>query len=328
MPQTHKPNVAPKPNVAVSIGDPNGIGPEILLKCLSDPSLANLCNIVLVGPESVLSFYKERFDLDVSFDHIEISVPDSFRVQPGHIDQDAGKVAMDAVSKAVDLCFSKKVDAMVTCPISKEAISLAGYDFPGHTEFIADRIGCSEYLMMMVSDRLRVGLVTGHIPISQVPQGVTGKKIRATLRVMRLSLVQDFGIAKPNMAVLGLNPHAGDGGVLGCEDRDIILPEVMWAREQGFNIMGPLPADGFFGSSNWKATDGVVAMYHDQGLIPFKALSFGSGVNFTAGLPIVRTSPDHGTAFDIAGSFLANESSLKKAVECAVEIVQKRKLLT
>jgi len=241
------------------------------------------------------------------------------------IDQQAGAIAMQAVDQAVSLCLNGEVDAVVTCPISKEAISLAGYDFPGHTEFIADRVGASQHLMMMVSDRLRVGLVTGHIPLSKVAQLVTGTGIRSTMIMMMESLKSDFGIENPRIAVLGLNPHAGDGGVLGSEDNEIILPEIIHARENGHEVIGPLPADGFFGSAHWKSVDGVVAMYHDQGLIPFKALSFGSGVNFTAGLSIVRTSPDHGTAFDIAGSGIASESSLKKAIEYAVDIVHKRK---
>ncbi len=316
-----------KPKIALSIGDPNGIGPEVLLKCLSDPSLTDRFHFLVVGPSEVLSFYQARWGLDGSFDRMECDLPSGFQVQPGQINADSGRISMESVALAVDLCSSNKVDAMVTCPISKEAISLAGYHFPGHTEFIADRVGASGHLMMMVSDHLRVGLVTGHIPISQVSQGVTGDKIQSTIGIMRRSLMQDFGIPNPRIAVLGLNPHAGDGGVLGNEDRDVILPEIIKAREAGCEIIGPLPADGFFGSDTWRTADGVVAMYHDQGLIPFKALSFGSGVNFTAGLSIVRTSPDHGTAFNIAGEGKANESSLKKAIEYAALIVQKRNLL-
>lgn len=316
-----------KPTIAVSIGDPNGIGPEVLLKSLADPVVRDQCHLVVVGPRAVLSFYEAQLGLRAEFDQIECESPAGFRVLPGQINADSGRISMEWVALAVDLCSAGKADAMVTCPISKEAISLAGYHFPGHTEFIADRIDASDFLMMMVSDGLRVGLVTGHIPISAVSTAVTGEKIERTIGIMNRSLRRDFGIQEPKIAVLGLNPHAGDGGVLGTEDRDVILPAVIRARESGIHIVGPLPADGFFGSNTWKSADGVVAMYHDQGLIPFKALSFGSGVNFTAGLSIVRTSPDHGTAFDIAGTGVANPSSLKKAIEYAVQIVQKRQIL-
>jgi len=320
----------PKPKVAISLGDPNGIGPEILLKCLGDQAILDRCSITVIGPRSVFSFYEgrsgEKAVLQQKGLKIEdIAAPGEFSVRPGMISADSGKIAMQSVSKAVSLCESGEVDAMVTCPISKEAISMAGYDFPGHTEYIADQLGIKHFLMMMVSDHLRVGLVTGHIPLSSVSSRVTGVGIRRTIDIMARSLRADFGILSPKIAVLGLNPHAGDGGVLGTEDRDLILPTIIQAREDGYNLIGPLPADGFFGSNTWKSVDGVVAMYHDQGLIPFKALSFGSGVNFTAGLPIVRTSPDHGTAFDIAGAGIASESSLKKAIEYAVDIVQKRK---
>jgi len=320
-----------KPRIVLSLGDPNGIGPEVILKCLSDPSLQESCSLKVVGPESVFSFYQDHLGYQdhsgrvAAIDFEPVPTPDEFEVRPGMIDSKAGEVAMLAVSRAVTLCSEGKADAMVTAPISKEAISLAGYDFPGHTEFIADQLGAKNYLMMMVSDRLRVGLVTAHIPLRSVSERVTGVGIRRTVETMDRSLKLDFGIQNPLIAVLGLNPHAGDGGVLGTEDRDLILPTIIQARENGFNLIGPLPADGFFGSSTWQKVDGVVAMYHDQVLIPFKALSFGSGVNFTAGLPIVRTSPDHGTAFDIAGVGIASETSLKKAIEYAINIVQKRR---
>lgn len=319
--------MASKPTIAVSIGDPNGIGPEVLLKSLADPVVRDQCHLVVVGPKAVLSFYEAQLGLRAAFDQIECESPAGFKVLPGQISVDSGRISMESVGLSVDLCSRGQADAMVTCPISKEAISLAGYHFPGHTEFIADRVGASDFLMMMVSDKLRIGLVTGHIPISAVSKAVTGDQIERTIGIMNRSLRRDFGLSDPKITVLGLNPHAGDGGVLGTEDRDIILPALIRARESGVQIMGPLPADGFFGSDKWKSADGVVAMYHDQGLIPFKALSFGSGVNFTAGLSIVRTSPDHGTAFEIAGKGVANPSSLKKAIEYAVHIVQKRQKL-
>ena len=214
---------------------------------------------------------------------------------------------------------------MTTCPISKEVIARAGFAFPGHTEFIAEQTGADEVLMMMVSGGLRVGLVTAHIPLSEVASAITRETVGRTIRMMAASLRGDYGIETPRIAVLGLNPHAGDGGVLGPEEREIIKP-AMDSLSHLAELTGPYPADGFFGSGKWKEVDGIVAMYHDQGLAPFKALSFGRGVNMSAGLPIVRTSPDHGTGFDIAGSGRAEASSLKAALVLAAEIAKRRSL--
>jgi 4-hydroxythreonine-4-phosphate dehydrogenase len=230
---------------------------------------------------------------------------------------------MLCVERATDMCLSGEVQAMVTCPISKEAISAAGYDFPGHTEFIAERSEANSYLMMMVSGSLRMGLVTAHIPLGDVRAQITQAGIASTISVMADALRSDFGIEQPRIAVLGLNPHAGDGGVLGKEETDIIIPAIR-SISGDTNVSGPFPADGFFGRAAWKSFDGVVAMYHDQGLVPFKTLSFGKGVNVTAGLPIVRTSPDHGTAFDIAGRGVAEEGSLHQAILLAAEITARR----
>ena len=318
------PNGLRKPKIAISMGDPNGIGPEILLKVLADPSVSANCDIVVVGSSRVLDFYCETPSGHGRIETAEVDAS-GFDIRPGFIDGNAGRIAMVSVQRAVELCQSGEVDAMVTCPISKEAISLAGYDFPGHTEFIADLLRSPDHLMLMVSDHLKIGMVTGHIPLSRVPQAITEENILRTAHVMIRSLQHDFNIEHPHIAVLGLNPHAGDGGVLGPEENQTILPAIKKAASKGLHVAGPFPADGFFGNSTWKSFDGIIAMYHDQGLIPFKALSFGAGVNFTAGLDIVRTSPDHGTAFNIAGSGVANASSLKKAILCAIEVAQNRK---
>lgn len=319
-----------RPRIAVTMGDPNGIGPEILLKVLNDKSLVSSCQLVAVGSNEVLQFYRNHSSIKHSLSGLEalemvsIDAP-HFDIHPGMIDGKAGQMAMLSVKKAVEMCLGAEVDAMVTCPISKEAISLAGYSFPGHTEFIADLVQSPRHLMMMVWTSLKIGMVTGHIPLSKVSSAITEEKVMETVHLMVAALQRDFNIPSPRIAVLGLNPHAGDGGVLGPEEGAIILPAIKKAALQGLDVSGPYPADGFFGNETWKAFDGIVAMYHDQGLIPFKSLSFGAGVNFTAGLNIVRTSPDHGTAFNIAGSGVANASSLKTAIACAIEVANHRK---
>jgi len=244
----------------------------------------------------------------------------------GAVTEEGGTLAMDAVDRAVDACIDGDVEAMVTAPISKDAISKAGYNVPGHTEFIARKTGGLQPTMMMVAGSLRVGLVTAHIPISQVASGVTEPAILQKLEVMVEALRKDFGIDEPRVAVLGLNPHAGDGGVLGREEIETIGPAIEAARAQGFDAEGPLPADGFFATQLDAGFDAVLAMYHDQGLVPFKALAFDQGVNYTAGLPIVRTSPDHGTAYGIAGKGIASPGSMRSAILEAVAIAGQRAL--
>jgi len=306
------------------MGDPNGVGPEVLLKILKDGQAQQLCSIEVVGQPSVLDYYRDQLNLAVKNVQITPIEASDFHPHPGRIGREAGDIAMKSVALAVDMCLDGRADAMVTCPISKEAISLAGHHFPGHTEYIADRTKSEHYQMMMVSDHLRVGLVSGHVPLNRVGEEVTREAIHEALDIMVASLHRDFGLQSPHIAVLGLNPHAGDGGVLGREEADVLLPEILQFRKKGIRVEGPFPADGFFGSGNWKSVDAILAMYHDQGLIPFKTLSFGQGVNFTAGLSIVRTSPDHGTAFDIAGAGRANPDSLMAAIQAAVSIHQTR----
>jgi 4-hydroxythreonine-4-phosphate dehydrogenase len=326
--------------VAITLGDPNGIGPEVVLKSLDDPELMPAMTPVVVGSAHVLRVHADVLgysDLEV---HVVDEVPD--HVPSGHVavldvtdggkppvsfgavTPEGGKLAMQAVETAVDLCTSGRVDAMVTAPISKDAIQQAGYNVPGHTEFIAERTGSTKTTMMMVAGGLRVGLVTGHIPISQVAEGITQEAILEKLRVIHASLGTDFAIEAPSIGVLGLNPHAGDGGVLGKEEEDVIAPAIDTARREGMDVSGPIPADGFFATQLDEGYDAVLAMYHDQGLVPFKALAFDHGVNFTAGLPIVRTSPDHGTAYGIAGKGMALPGSMRSAIEVAVSVARHR----
>lgn len=338
-PEPPAPNGAPT-RVAITLGDPNGIGPEVVLKSLHDPSLMPSMTPVVIGSAHVLRVHADVLgfsDLDI---HVVDEVPDEVPrgdvalldvaeedeppVTFGAVTADAGRLAMRAVERAVDACLAGTVDAMVTAPISKEAINLAGYDVPGHTEFIAERTNSAKPTMMMVAGGLRVGLVTSHVPLSEVPSMVTEEAILEKLRVIDASLQEDFAIHDPKIAVLSLNPHAGEGGAFGPEEEETIAPAVEAARQEGFRVEGPLAADGFFATQLDADFDAVLAMYHDQGLVPFKALAFDHGVNYTAGLPIVRTSPDHGTAHGIAGKGMALPGSMRSALEVAVAVARHR----
>ena len=327
--------------VAITLGDPNGIGPEVVLKSLHDPGLMPSMTPVLIGSAHVLRVHADVLgfsDLDI---HIVEGVPEEVPhgdvavldvaedpespVMFGSVTADGGRLAMRAVERAVEACRAGTVDAMVTAPLSKDAIRQAGYDVPGHTEFIAKMTESPRPTMMMVAGGLRVGLVTSHVPLSEVPDAVTQEAILEKLRVIDASLRNDFAIEQPKIAVLGLNPHAGEGGAFGPEEGDIIAPALEAARQEGFRVEGPLPADGFFGTQLDADYDAALAMYHDQGLVPFKALAFDHGVNYTAGLPIVRTSPDHGTAYGISGKGMALPGSTRNALELAVAIARHRR---
>jgi 4-hydroxythreonine-4-phosphate dehydrogenase len=327
--------------VAITLGDANGIGPEVVLKSLHDPSLVPSMTPVLIGSAHVLRVHADVLgfsDLDI---HVVDEVPDEVPhgdvalldvadeaeppVRFGTVTPEAGRLAMRAVERAVDECVKGTVDAMATAPISKAAINEAGYDVPGHTEFIAERTNSPKPTMMMVAGGLRVGLVTSHVPLSEVPARVTEEAILEKIRVIDASLRSDFGIDTPKIAVLGLNPHTGESGAFGNEEDDVILPALKTAEQEGFAVEGPIAADGFFATQLDSDFDAVLAMYHDQGLVPFKALAFDHGVNFTAGLPIVRTSPDHGTAHGIAGKGMALPGSMRSALELAVAVARHRK---
>lgn len=318
-----------KPTICISIGDVNGIGPEVVLKTLGLVDLSSI-HVLLFTNQNVIDFYLDKIDNslpDSQLSRINIIDPNpetTISPTPGALQKEAGLHAMKSIEKGIEYVLKQKADALVTAPISKDAVNQAGYAIPGHTEFLAERTDTDEVLMTLVSDRLRVALVTTHIPISEVASQLSQKTIIGKARLLHTSLKQDFGVEDPRIAVFGLNPHAGDGGVIGMEEIEIIEPAIQLLKESGIEAEGPFPADGFFGSNIQKHFDGILAMYHDQGLVPFKALSFGSGVNFTAGLPIIRTSPDHGTAFGIAGKGIADPSSFMAAFELAVQLAKRR----
>lgn len=328
-----------KPKIGITLGDCNGIGPEIILKALSGIDCTQSTPII-IGSSSVLEFYKSELSIDlplysVSNSKTDLNIDSGFGVYevvdsasiiptPGAQSPESGLLAMKAIEMAIELCVSEDIHAMVTAPISKEAVNLAGYQIPGHTEFLAEQTHADSVLMMLVNNALRVALVTGHIPISKVAQSITEEVILERLTVLDKSLKEDFLIENPSIAVLGLNPHAGDGGVIGTEEIEMITPAIKRAQKNGISASGPFPADGFFGQKLHLKYDAILAMYHDQGLAPFKLLSFGSGVNFTAGLPIIRTSPDHGTAFNIAGKGIADPSSFIEAYNLAVKLAKKK----
>lgn len=324
--------------VGISIGDINGIGPEVIIKALSDNRILQDCAIVIYGTTRVINFHKKtiaeheiQYHSIKSADQIDskkvniISCwAEDVKIELGQKTEEGGKYSFKSLEAATADLAANKIDVLVTAPISKENIQRAGFKFPGHTEYLADMSGVKEALMMMVSDSLRVALVTTHIPLSEVSKQLTKESILAKILALNNSLKKDFNIIRPRIAVLGLNPHAGEKGSLGTEEVDIISPAIQLAKQEGILVNGPFPADGFFGSSALGQYDGILAMYHDQGLTPFKALAFDSGVNFTAGLPIVRTSPDHGTAFDIAGADKASEQSMRNAIYLAIDIYKNR----
>jgi len=327
-----------KIKVGITIGDYNGIGPEIILKTFSDSRLFQSFTPIVYGSSRVLNFYKKLNDLnDVSFQGIKdadaavakkfnlISLTkDELPVEPGRVTEKAGQLAFQSLETAVKDLASNKIDVLITAPINKKNIQQEGFNFVGHTEYLAKYSNVEEALMLMCCDSLRVGVVTGHMPLSEVPERITQEAILKKLHAMNKTLQTDFSIEKPRIAVLGLNPHAGDDGLLGDEEKEKINPALERARAEGIFAVGPFAADGFFGGRSWSTFDGVLAMYHDQGLIPFKHIAGDAGVNFTAGLPIVRTSPGHGTAYDIAGKGIADENSMRSAIYTAIDIYQRR----
>ncbi|MBU2019927.1 MAG: 4-hydroxythreonine-4-phosphate dehydrogenase PdxA [Bacteroidetes bacterium] len=326
--------------VGITFGDINGIGPEVVIKALSDNRILQGCTPILYGSAKTLSAHKktisgEELMFTSCSDASEairkkVNVVQIWDEEPviefGAANEIGGKHALLSLEKAAQDLTTNKIDVLVSAPISKETIAKAGFKFAGHTEFLADMAG-AEALMMMVADDLRVALVTTHIPLSEVSGALTREKILEKIKQVDASLKKDFGIIRPKIAVLGLNPHAGENGKMGSEESEKIIPAINLAKNEGVIAYGPYPADGFFGSSMRHQYDAVLAMYHDQGLAPFKALSFDEGVNFTAGLPIVRTSPDHGTAFDIAGQDKASAQSFRNAIYLAMDIYRTRKFV-
>lgn len=373
--------------VGISLGDYNGIGPEVILKALRYNQMQRICTPVIYGSMRVLNRYRNLLNLkdwnlngiqhigqashkmtnvitcwnenarqtpppatadtpvpavegqdteSAEGQDIETAkanqaettpqpAPLTHEIQPGKVTPEAGQAALASLERALEDLKAGKLDALITGPINKHNMQSESFKFPGHTEYLAQAFGVPDDLMFMVSDTLRVGVVTGHVPLGRVRQNVTRPAINQKLTMMMQSLKVDFGIEKPRIAVLGLNPHAGENGLLGNDEQETIIPVIEEWRKKGELVYGPFPADGFFGTRNYRKFDAVLAMYHDQGLIPFKAIAFDEGVNFTAGLPIVRTSPDHGTAYDIAGKNLADETSMMQAIYLACDVARRRK---
>ena len=323
--------------VGISIGDINGIGIEVILKTFQDKRMLDFCTPVLFGSTKTVSFHKKRLNIDTHIHgitsinqvtHNKINLLNIWKeevpIEIGTATKVSGESAYKSLESAVKHLNANEIDVLLTAPINKENIQSDTFNFPGHTEYLENKLD-GESLMILISDSLRVGLITGHIPISEVSEEIKPALIKKKVDILYKSLKQDFGINKPKIAVLGLNPHCGDKGVIGKEDDEIIRPTIKEIQDSGKIVFGPYAADGFFGSNTYKQFDGILAMYHDQGLAPFKALSFGNGVNFTAGLSKIRTSPDHGTAFEIAGKNQANPTSFKEALFTALDIFNKRK---
>ena len=328
-----------KVRVAISHGDFNGIGYEVIIKTFNDSRMFDNCTPVVYGLSKVASYHKKTVpNANIDFNLIKncisanpkrlniINVANrDVKVELGQSTDEAGELAYLALEKATEDLAKGACDVLVTAPINKDNIQSDQFKYPGHTEYLAEKFAEEEELMILASKALRVAVVTGHIPLEKVAETISKDLILRKLRIFEKSLARDFGIRKPRIAVLGLNPHAGDKGLLGSEENDIIIPAIEEAKESGILAFGPFPADGFFGSDDFLKFDGILAMYHDQGLTPFKIISFEDGVNFTAGLSIVRTSPDHGTAYEIAGKNKAKPDSFRAAVFMAIDIFRRRK---
>lgn len=326
--------------VGITHGDINGIGYEVILKTFSDQRMTELCVPIIYGSSKVAAYHRKALDLppvninvvsraeEAGLNRVNIinCVEDDIKVELTQSTPTAGRAAYKALEAAVADLKSGAIDVLVTAPINKYNIQNAQFHFPGHTEYLEQTLGDGQKaLMILMTDTLRVALVTGHIPVSEIPSQITVDNIVTKLQVFNQSLKQDFTIIKRRIAVLALNPHAGDNGVIGNEEKEIIKPAMEEAERLGVMSFGPFPADGFFGSKMYEEFDGVLAMYHDQGLAPFKALAMEEGVNYTAGLPFVRTSPAHGTAYNIAGQNIASESSFRQAVYTALDVYRSRK---
>ena len=322
--------------VGISIGDLNGIGGEVILKTFNDPRMLELCTPVIFANVKVMSFMKKILELEIplhGIDHVNQIVigkvnvlniwKESVDLNFGVNDENIGKYAIKSFVAATRALKENEIDVLVTAPINKYNIQSEEFKFPGHTDYLNEELE-GNALMLMVQDNLRIGLLTDHIPVNEVAQHLTEKLIIQKIETIKNSLSKDFKINKPKIAVLALNPHAGDNGVIGKEDDEILKPVLKKLFEKGTFVFGPFAADGFFGSNQYEKYDAVLATYHDQGLIPFKTLSFGNGVNFTAGLNRIRTSPDHGTAYEIAGKGMADYNSFKEAVYMAIDIYNSR----
>ena len=329
----------PKLVVGITQGDSNGIGYEVIIKSLSDERILDSFTPVIYGSSKLMGFYRKTvhnigpMDINVIASAADARqkkinlvncLPDNTYAEPGQSTPDSAKGAIKCLEMAVKDLQDGQIDVLVTGPINKRAMNAEGFSNTGHTEYLQKVFGADDVTMIMVSDQLKIGVVTGHIPLRDVPSSITRESILGKLRIMKASLERDFGIPDPKIAVLGLNPHCGDGGLLGDEEQNIILPAIQDATKEGIQAFGPYSPDGFFGLGNYSRFDATLAMYHDPGLAPFKALAFAEGVNFTAGLPIVRTSPDHGTAYEMAGRDEADPRSMMAAIYTAIDIFRRR----
>lgn len=324
--------------IGISIGDTNGIGLEVIIKTLLDNHIYKYCTPIVYGHTKVASYHRKALEInDFNFNVInhaeqaQLNKPnmincwdEDVKIDLGTQNETGGKYAFLSLQKATEDLVAGKIDALVTAPINKHNIQSIDFNFAGHTEYLQHKASATNSLMFLLSNDLKVGVVTGHIAVKDIAQMLSIDNIALKLKLMNQSLKNDFWIEKPRIAVLGLNPHASDNGLMGSEEANIITPAIQVANKEGAFCFGPYPADGFFGNKTYLKFDAVLAMYHDQGLVPFKALAFNQGVNFTAGLNVVRTSPDHGTGFDIAGKNLASASSFREALFCAIKIVKNR----
>jgi 4-hydroxythreonine-4-phosphate dehydrogenase len=329
-----------KPVIAITMGDYNGIGPEIILKTIRSPLVHKFCIPILVGSIDVFDYYARMMKLKIHLKETD-SIPNQSSkniipvfhirkfqtpiIKPGTMSAEAGTFAGEALEISAELCRQNAIDGIVTAPVSKDGLHKAGYIFPGQTEMLAKFSNTNQFMMMLVANKLRVALTTIHLPLRRVSQNISKEIVTSKLGLLHRSLQNDFNIKKPRIAVLGLNPHSGENGQLGNEEIQHIQPAIRSVNQRGVVTYGPFASDGFWGTHIYKNYDAVLAMYHDQGLIPLKLLGFDIGVNYSAGLPFVRTSPDHGTAYEIAGKGIANPSSMIEAIKLAVQIIKNRK---
>lgn len=330
-----------KIRIGITHGDLNGIGYEIILKAFADAEMCNLCVPIVYGSPRAAIYYRKNLNLTTNFKSITsateaeegmlnmvVCIEDEVKIDVGQPTEEGGKAAQVSLQRAVSDCKAGLIDAIVTAPVNKKTIHSEEFPYNGHTEYFEKEFGSAgDALMMLVSPAMRVALVTAHLPIKDVASAITAERVERCLMQLRKALKRDFLISTPRIAVLGLNPHCGDDGLLGEEEQTVIAPAIKAATGKGVQCFGPYAADGFFGAGMYSQFDAVLAMYHDQGLAPFKALASGEGVNFTAGLSVVRTSPGHGTAYDIAGRGVADENSLRQAVYVAIDIVRNRRVV-
>ncbi len=329
-----------KPRIGITLGDLNGIGPEVVIKALADHRLMSLMTPVVYGSTKVLSFYRKMMNLE-EFNYSQVKAKGQFfpktinvvncweeviEINPGQPSRLTAKAALLCLKRAVEEMKEGLIDGLVTGPIDKNTIHGDEFPFQGHTEYLTQEFNAGESLMFMIGNDIRVGLVTEHVPVKDISSYITKERVELKIRLMELTLKKDFLISKPKIAVLGLNPHAGDEGLLGKEEIEVIRPVIQDLKTKGKLIFGPYPADGFFATGQHAKYDGILAMYHDQGLVAFKTLSFESGINYTAGLPYVRTSPDHGTAYGLVGKNVASENSMRQAMYVACDIIKNRQL--